>query len=75
MLDGGWVMVHRARLFGHRILRILGTTSRGGVCAYACVWVCVCRDSYRILCLGGGTQHLGESGGMFPQEFFFKVML
>ena len=31
----------------------------------------VCRDSYRILGLGWETQHLGGSGGMFPQESFF----
>ena len=40
MVDGGWVLVHRARFFGHRTLWIWGTTSGGGVCAYACV-VCV----------------------------------
>ena len=26
------------------------------------------RDSYRILGLGEETQHLGGSGGIFPQE-------
>ena len=81
MLDDGWVLVHRARFFGHRTLWILGTTSGGGVCAYACV-VCVCVCMCVRVCVqiftqdfrfGGGTQHLGGSGGMFPQEFFWKA--
>ena len=33
----------------------------------------VYRDSYRILGLGGETQHLGGSGDMFHQEFFLKT--
>ena len=30
--------------------------------------IAIFRDSYRILVFGGETQHLGGSGGMFPQE-------
>ena len=33
----------------------------------------VFRDSYRILGLGGETQHLGGSGSMFPQDIFLKT--
>ena len=33
----------------------------------------IIRDSYRILGLGWETQHLGGSGGMFPQENVLKT--
>ena len=78
MLDGGWVLVHRARLFGHRTLWIWGTTSVGGMCAYACVvcvYVCVCVCVQRFIQdfrFGGGdsTPTGGGLGACSPRKFF-----
>ena len=78
MLDGGWDLVHRARFFGHKTLSGFGEPLLEVVCVrmhVVCVRVCMCVrvcvqrfiQDFRI---GGETQHLGGSRGMFPQELF-----
>ena len=77
MLDGGWVLVHRAKFFGTGLsgfgepLVEVVCVRMHVVCVHVCMCVRVCVQRFiQDFRIGGETQHLGGSGGMFPQEVF-----